>query len=234
LEYAIAKFKIFPEDYAITDDNKIDNLRNRKKPKNVIDFLCKEVNLPVKFLEKEEVEKLGKAFFVKYNEITGTKKREYFGDVMISLEKYKKGIYLLNEEKLYEKEFSISDIVSFKRVSVEGLGDVEGSSNHSQDIDNLASLGNRAKQVSAESRLTRVTDRSGGLSTLHDDIRADKALLREKQARDELNEKIQKENQRLKDEMEIRLLEFQDGDYLLMSHLEDSTVSHLEKLIERQ
>lgn len=45
LNYAIAKYKINPNDYEIVD-NKINILRNKKeKPKNVIDFLQKEVGL---------------------------------------------------------------------------------------------------------------------------------------------------------------------------------------------
>ena len=169
------------------------------------------------FLEKEEMRKLGKSFFVKYNEVTGTKRRKYFGDVLISIEKDKNEIYIKNKEELYQKEFFITDIVSFKRVSAEGLGDVKGRNNHRQDINRVSHIANRANQLSLEAKLTSVSDRSGGLNTLHSNIIASKAIVREKQAKDELNSKIKQENKRLKDELEIRLLEFQDGDYLLIS-----------------
>lgn len=45
LEYAVEKYKLNPNDYEITTDNKINNLNNKQKPKNVIDFLQKEVHL---------------------------------------------------------------------------------------------------------------------------------------------------------------------------------------------
>jgi hypothetical protein len=48
LDFATEKYKLFAEEYELVDENKINNLRNRQKPKNVIDFLCTEVNLPVK------------------------------------------------------------------------------------------------------------------------------------------------------------------------------------------
>lgn len=41
LAYAIEKYKINPNNYEITSDNKINNKNNRQKPKNVIDFLQK-------------------------------------------------------------------------------------------------------------------------------------------------------------------------------------------------
>lgn len=45
LDYAIEKYKLNPNDYEITEDNKINNKNNKQKPKNVIDFLQKEVNI---------------------------------------------------------------------------------------------------------------------------------------------------------------------------------------------
>jgi hypothetical protein len=52
LAYAEKHYKLDPSKYAITDDNKINNLRNKQKPKNVIDFLQKELN----FSTKEAIE----------------------------------------------------------------------------------------------------------------------------------------------------------------------------------
>lgn len=45
LSYAVEKYKLNPNDYTITEDNKINNLNNKQKPKNVIDFLQKELNI---------------------------------------------------------------------------------------------------------------------------------------------------------------------------------------------
>lgn len=45
LDYAVEKYKLNPNDYTITEDNKINNLNNKQKPKNVIDFLQKELNI---------------------------------------------------------------------------------------------------------------------------------------------------------------------------------------------
>lgn len=48
LEYAKENFKLDISNFTITDDNKIDNLKNKQKPKNVIDFLQRELNLSTK------------------------------------------------------------------------------------------------------------------------------------------------------------------------------------------
>lgn len=48
LNYAKDKYKINIDDYEITSDNKINNVNNKQKPKNVIDFLQKECNLTTK------------------------------------------------------------------------------------------------------------------------------------------------------------------------------------------
>ena len=45
LTYAADKYKLNAANYEITADNKINNLSNKQKPKNVIDFLQKEINL---------------------------------------------------------------------------------------------------------------------------------------------------------------------------------------------
>lgn len=52
LEYAKENFKLDISNFTITDDNKIDNLKNKQKPKNVIDFLQRELNL----ITKEAIE----------------------------------------------------------------------------------------------------------------------------------------------------------------------------------
>jgi len=48
LDYAVKKYKLDLSQYEITADNKINNLGNKAKPKNVIDFLQKEINLTSK------------------------------------------------------------------------------------------------------------------------------------------------------------------------------------------
>lgn len=48
LDYAVKKYKLDRSKFFITDDNKINNLVNKQKPKNVIDFLQKEINLSTK------------------------------------------------------------------------------------------------------------------------------------------------------------------------------------------
>ncbi len=45
LAYAVEKYKLNANDFKLTDDNKINNINNRQKPKNIIDFLQKEINL---------------------------------------------------------------------------------------------------------------------------------------------------------------------------------------------
>jgi hypothetical protein len=45
IAYAIEQYAINVDDYEITADNKINNKNNRQKPKNVIDFLQKEINI---------------------------------------------------------------------------------------------------------------------------------------------------------------------------------------------
>lgn len=48
LEYAARNFKLDANNFNVTADNKIDNLTNSQKPKNVIDFLQRELNLTTK------------------------------------------------------------------------------------------------------------------------------------------------------------------------------------------
>ena len=48
LEYAVIHFKLDAKNFNLTSDNKIENLTNKQKPKNVIDFLQKELNLTTK------------------------------------------------------------------------------------------------------------------------------------------------------------------------------------------
>ena len=48
LEYAVAHYKLDITNYKLTPDNKIDNLNNKQKPKNIIDFFQKELNLSTK------------------------------------------------------------------------------------------------------------------------------------------------------------------------------------------
>lgn len=48
LEYAVIHFKLDAKNFNLTSDNKIENLLNAQKPKNVIDFLQKELNLTTK------------------------------------------------------------------------------------------------------------------------------------------------------------------------------------------
>lgn len=48
LEYAAKNFKLDMNNYKLTSDNKIDNILNTQKRKNVIDFLQKELNLTTK------------------------------------------------------------------------------------------------------------------------------------------------------------------------------------------
>lgn len=65
LEYAVIHFKLDTKNFNFTSDNKIENLTNKQKPKNVIDFLQKELNLTTKesieicksIYEKQESEK---------------------------------------------------------------------------------------------------------------------------------------------------------------------------------
>ena len=45
LKYAVENYKLDINKYEITRDNRIDNIKNKQKPKNVIDFLQKELNL---------------------------------------------------------------------------------------------------------------------------------------------------------------------------------------------
>lgn len=45
LQYAAEQYKLSTANYELTDDNKINNLNNKQKPKNVIDFMQKELNL---------------------------------------------------------------------------------------------------------------------------------------------------------------------------------------------
>ena len=48
LDYAVAHYKLDITNYKLTPDNKIDNLNNKQKPKNIIDFFQKELNLSTK------------------------------------------------------------------------------------------------------------------------------------------------------------------------------------------
>ena len=48
LSYAVEKYKLDATQYEVTEDNKINNLGNKAKPKNVIDFLQKEIKLTSK------------------------------------------------------------------------------------------------------------------------------------------------------------------------------------------
>ncbi|MGH2277530.1 hypothetical protein ACRCD7_00150 [Aliarcobacter sp. ERUVET-7] len=48
LEFAVQNYKLDRNNYEITADNKINNLTNKQKAKNVIDFLKQELNLTTK------------------------------------------------------------------------------------------------------------------------------------------------------------------------------------------
>lgn len=78
LEYAKKNFKLDINNFSITADNKIDNLKNKQKPKNVIDFLQRELNLSTKeairvcvgiyedkeyVIDNKKIKKLKKSFF---------------------------------------------------------------------------------------------------------------------------------------------------------------------------
>ena len=45
LDYMVAKYKLDSSKYKLTDDNKIDNLNNNQKAKNLLDFVQREANL---------------------------------------------------------------------------------------------------------------------------------------------------------------------------------------------
>ncbi|MCT7647826.1 hypothetical protein [Aliarcobacter butzleri] len=45
LQYAVENYKLDINKYEITRDNRIDNIKNKQKPKNVIDFIQKDLNL---------------------------------------------------------------------------------------------------------------------------------------------------------------------------------------------
>ena len=45
LDYAIKHYKLNTHNYRLTEDNKINNIQNRQKPKNIIDFFCHELNI---------------------------------------------------------------------------------------------------------------------------------------------------------------------------------------------
>jgi len=180
---------------------------------------------------KKEVEHLGKAFYIKSNNITGNRKRVYFGEVFISLEKNPCTIYIIDKEEFYEKDFVISDIIRFKMMVDE---EVSGIADYSEDLEKIREASNRAEQLSLDAQITQINDRSGGLHTTHSKIIRDKARLRVEKAIENLNEEINKEEERVNNEKYIRLLEFKDGDYLLISHLDDSSVKALEEKIELQ
>ncbi len=48
LQYVAQNYKLDRNKYEIASDNKINNLTNNQKPKNVIDFLQRELNLSTK------------------------------------------------------------------------------------------------------------------------------------------------------------------------------------------
>ncbi|MCT7642625.1 hypothetical protein [Aliarcobacter butzleri] len=72
LEYAKENFKLDISNFTITDDNKIDNTTNKQKPKNVIDFLQKELNLST----KEVIGVCGEFYKKQMNNINKEKKRK--------------------------------------------------------------------------------------------------------------------------------------------------------------
>lgn len=69
LKYAEHKYKILISDFEITKDNKINDKRNKQKPKNVIDFMTKTCNISFKevlpelhklYIEQEKKENTAK------------------------------------------------------------------------------------------------------------------------------------------------------------------------------
>ena len=48
LQYAVQKYKINTDNFKIAPNNKINNEKNKQKPKTIIDFLIKECNLSAK------------------------------------------------------------------------------------------------------------------------------------------------------------------------------------------
>ncbi len=178
-------------------------------------------------LENKNVNALGKAFFMSYNEVTNNNKREYMGDVLVSLENNK--IYLQEGKNLCERDFKISDIVSFKRISEEGLGEVMRHKDFRKDIESLETSQNIANKRRVRADISQAT-RS---SSFYDNVSADNADIRAKKEKGELEKKIMTENNRLKDETVIRFLQFSNNDYLVISHLNDSTVKAIENKIEK-
>lgn len=174
--------------------------------------------------EKEDLKRLGKVFSITHNEVTGKEKKVDIGYVFISFIKNK--IYILKDKELCQKNFKVSDIVSFKSIQF----DADNKVDYTSDMGALNNAEHRANILRAEAKLTQVT--GGAYGTLHDNIRADKARIHARKERERLEKKIESDEQKIKDETNIKILQFSDNDIFLISHLNDWLVDEIEQRIE--
>jgi len=177
-------------------------------------------------LDDKNLQKLGKAFYMIHNEVTNNSKRNYLGNVFISLDKGH--IYISEGKNLLQRDFNISDIVSFRRVSEDGLGEVSAQKNFTKDVEKIISAENEANHKIAKSEMGSAV----GKPSAFNQIDAYNATLRANKAKEALDKKIKTEEKRIKDETYIKLLKFSNDDHLFISHLEDSVVIEIENKIE--
>ena len=180
-------------------------------------------------IKGKNVAKLGKGFYIKYNEITDRSVRNYFGEVLIEVENDIGKIYIDSGTKntgYYVKEFLKSDIETFRLVSPEGLGDISMSINQS-NIQNIITLENRANNLNVEATISGLA--SNPLSSnFISNVRAANASVEVAKERRKLESKAKN----VKEESIIKFLKFKDGTSLLICYLNNAGVRTLERMIE--
>ena len=171
-------------------------------------------------IERSRLKDLGRAFTIKYNDITQKSKREYFGAIFILFplgnEDYQLIIDSDKNGTICNKAFKIKDITSLKQINSKEYGD----NINSLDVYDLQSAELRAvsSRVSAEIS-------GGGLLA---NVSADKARIRANKQRRELEDK----QKRIELETYLILLEFKDGDKIVISNINKPTLRTLEKDVD--
>ena len=177
---------------------------------------------------------LGRAFTVKHNKVTGQDKREYYGYVYIVFpqgkeKEYTLAIYANDDDMVCLRPFLISDIVAFKVVSAEGLGPVKNAS--APDMERLRAAERRHVNATTNAAITNVRS-EGSINSALSNASRQQSMINEARVRHEIESEMKKEEQRIHDETFIKLLQFNNNDTLLISHLNMETVADIESAID--
>lgn len=173
--------------------------------------------------------RLGKIEDIRKNDITGNLKKLFIGEVYISFSKNNSdlnSISIINtdDQVLAIKKFNVNEIVTCKKHTLD-----YDDSKYQVDTADLEFAMRNANDARLERSMSRGLGRSEGyLGSISNDMK----LIREREAKDELEKKVKDMDKKIKDETEILDLQFEDGSSFLISHINNTALHQLHKIIE--